>query len=60
MNIVVEKKIYLKVDQKFFDEKFKDLEKIFKIDEIDSRVKKIYAECPYVGESLSMKNFFLN
>ena len=55
MNIMVEKKVYLKIDQKIFDEKFKVLEK-----KMPEKVKKIYEACPYVHDSLMMKNFFVN
>ena len=55
MNVMVQKKVYLKIDQKIFDEKFKVLEK-----EMPEKVHKIYEECPYVHNSLAMKNFFVN
>jgi hypothetical protein len=55
MNVLVEKKIFIKIDQKIFDEKFKVLEK-----EFPDKVNKIYEVCPYVHDSLAMKNFFVN
>lgn len=47
--------MYIKIDQKIFEEKFKPLEK-----EFPTKVNKIYESCPYVHESLAMKNFFIN
>lgn len=41
------------MDQKFFDEKFKLLEKQLMVDQEQriSKMKKLYTECPYVRES---------
>ena len=62
MNNLVQKKLYLKIDQKFFDEKFEFLEKELLFDQVERKSKavKLYEECPYVHESLAMQNYFVN
>lgn len=54
--------MYLKIDQKFVDDKFILLEKQLMINSetFESKVKKFYTECPYVHDSLPMKNFIFN
>jgi len=58
-------KMYLKIDQKFYEDKFKYLEKEFLINpeknlDGNSGVKRIFAECPCVNDSLALKNFYVN
>ena len=54
--------VYLKVDIKFFKDKFTILEKQLLIDQetYTSKMKNKYEECPYVYESLAWRNFELN
>lgn len=64
-NMIAQTKMYLKIDQKFYEDKFRYLEKEFLVNpekNIDgnSGVKKLYTECPQVHNSLAMKNFFVN
>lgn len=65
LNNVVQKRIYLKIDQKFFDERFEYLEKELLIDtgkdgERKSKATKLYDACPLVHDSRAMQNFFFN
>lgn len=52
-NMMTSQTMYLKVDKKFFDDKFKLLEKQLMIDPEQriSKMRKIYSECPLVKES---------
>ena len=61
-NQTTESKFYLKVNQKFFDEKFKYLEALLMIDKEEklSKVKRVYEACPYVHDSRALKNFYIN
>jgi len=49
----------LKVDTKFYNEKFKLLEKQLLIDDVKyiSKMKKSYENCPVVHSSLAWRNF---
>jgi hypothetical protein len=62
LNGLVQKKLYLKIDQKFFDERFEFLEKCLLLDTVErtSKAVKLYEECPLVHESLAMNNFLVN
>jgi hypothetical protein len=55
-NMVTQQRIYLKIDKKFFDEKFKNLEKLLMIDEDKriSKIRKFLKDCPFVDESVAM------
>ena len=54
--------IMLKVDKKFYHEKFKTLEKLLLIDDVKyiSKMKKSYENCPVVHDSLAWNNFQVN
>ena len=54
--------MYLKVDRKFYEEKFETLRNEFMIDKYEgtSRVNKTDTQCPLVYESQVLKNFELN
>lgn len=61
-NMLTTPTMYLKVDKKFFDDKFKLLEKQLMVDQEQrlSKMRKLYSECPLVKESVAMENFFVN
>ena len=64
-NMIAQNKMYLKISQKFYEDKFKSLEKVFMVNpeknlDGESGVKRIYEECPLVNDSQMMKNFFVN
>ena len=61
-NQTTQSKFYLKINQKFFDDKFKYLENLFMINKEEklSKVKRVYEECPYVHDSKALKNFYTN
>jgi hypothetical protein len=61
-NSTVQPKIYLKVNNKFYKEKFAVLEKLLLIDTDNyiSKMKKSYEECPIVSTSQSWLNFLEN
>jgi len=52
-NLIGTNKLFIKVDQKFFNEKFYALEKHLLIDDVKyiSKMKKSYDECPIVNQS---------
>lgn len=64
-NMIAQPRIYLKINQKFYEDKFKYLEKEFMVNpeknlDNESCVKRIYSECPLVNDSQPMQNFFVN
>lgn len=54
-NLLSGPKFYLKVNQQFFKEKFGELERILMVDKdnLISKMKNIYEECPIVKQSLA-------
>jgi len=55
-NMIAQPRIYLKINQKFYEDKFKYLEKEFMVNpeknlDNESCVKRIYSECPLVNDS---------
>lgn len=61
-NMISQSKFYLKVGKKFFDDKFKFLEKELMVDQDEkiSRAKKFEdQDCPYVCDAQAMQNFLL-
>ena len=61
-NLTVQPIVYLKVDIKFFKDKFSVLEKQLLIDQetYTSKMKNVYEECPYVYTSQTWRNFEVN
>lgn len=61
-SLICQQRIYLKVDRKFYEEKFEALRNEFMIDKYEgtSRANKKDTECPLVHKSQTLKNFELN